>query len=86
MLIDSLLCVFSTSSKQTTKVGQLKALKTQRGKLRDIRDLEERMLLDELEDTERKSVFRGPFGAVNHRIPLSKYPEIRNLQLEVSVL
>lgn len=68
------------------KVGQLNALKTRRGKLRDIRDLEERMLLDELEDTERKSAFRGrSIEPLNHRIPLSKYPEVRNLQIEVSV-
>ncbi|XP_052098307.1 uncharacterized protein LOC127733070 isoform X1 [Mytilus californianus] len=65
------------------KVNQLRAFKDKREKLRDIRNLEERLLLDNLEDTERKlgDSPRSP-RRTRSRLPLSRHPEVRDLQIE----
>lgn len=64
------------------KVKQLRALKEKREKLRDARTLEERVLLDTLEDTERR-VGDSPVRRTRSRLPLSRHPEVRDLQIEV---
>ncbi|XP_052774398.1 uncharacterized protein LOC128212988 isoform X3 [Mya arenaria] len=64
------------------KLHQLRQLKEKRSRNRDLRDLEERMLLDELGDTEN----RGSPRRTRSRIPLSTHKEIRDLQLEYEKL
>ncbi|XP_033737089.1 uncharacterized protein LOC117325189 isoform X5 [Pecten maximus] len=64
-------------------VTELKNYKENRNKIRDLRHLEERILLDTLEDTDRKlgRSTRHPSRARSH-LPLSHDQEVRHLQLE----
>ncbi|XP_053395833.1 uncharacterized protein LOC128555984 [Mercenaria mercenaria] len=61
------------------KLYQLRKLKDQRSRSRDLHDLEERMLLDQLNDGEGS---KSPMKQRN-RMPLSKHRDVRDLQLEV---
>lgn len=65
-----------------SKLYQLRKLKDQRSRSRDLHDLEERMLLDQLEDSEPRLSPRKQ----RNRMPLSKHREVRELQLEVGFL
>lgn len=62
-----------------SKLYQLRKLKDQRSKSRDLQDLEERMLLDQIEDNEARVSPRKQ----RNRMPLSKHRDVRDLQLEV---
>ncbi|XP_052257880.1 uncharacterized protein LOC127862678 isoform X7 [Dreissena polymorpha] len=73
---------FSDSLLLNKKLYQLRRLKEKRSRDRDLRDLEERILLDDLENREGQ---RSPRKS-RIKIPLSKYPEIRDLQLEYEKL
>ena len=64
------------------KVHQLQALKAKREKSRDIRNLQERILLDTLEDTNIQLGY-GPSHRSRSRLPLSKDRDVQQLQLEV---
>lgn len=64
------------------KVRQLQVLKAQREKRRDIRNLQERILLDTLEDTHVQLGY-GPSQRSVSRLPLSKDKDVKRLQLEV---
>ncbi|KAK3090147.1 hypothetical protein FSP39_009490 [Pinctada imbricata] len=64
------------------RVKQLLAHKKRQEKLRDIRNLEERILLDALEDSEHRLHGSSPTRRSKSRLPLSKDKEVKNLQLE----
>ncbi|XP_053395572.1 uncharacterized protein LOC123523797 isoform X5 [Mercenaria mercenaria] len=64
------------------KLYQLRKLKDQRSRSRDLHDLEERMLLDQLNDGEGS---KSPMKQRN-RMPLSKHRDVRDLQLEYEKL
>lgn len=64
------------------KVQQLQVLKADREKSRDIRNLQERILLDTLEDTDVQLGY-GPSQRSVSRLPLSKDKDVKRLQLEV---
>ena len=60
-----------------------------RAKKRDLNDLEERMLLDKLQDAEQTFSGTNTPTTVNYsktKMPLSKYKDVRDLQLEVSIV
>lgn len=86
-VLNSVYKLFSKLCIHFNKVNQLRAFKDKREKLRDIRNLEERLLLDNLEDTERKlgDSPRSP-RRTRSRLPLSRHPEVRDLQIEVRII
>lgn len=66
------------------KVSELQALKDRRSRMREVRDLEERMLLDKLDNTERK--LNAGVGKHNKgRLHLSHHKDVRQLQIDVSM-
>ncbi|XP_071116690.1 uncharacterized protein [Haliotis cracherodii] len=71
--------------KQTSSIGEkvseLQALKDRRSRMREVRDLEERMLLDKLDNTERK--LNAGVGKHNKgRLHLSHHKDVRQLQID----
>ncbi|XP_022315185.2 uncharacterized protein LOC111119376 isoform X3 [Crassostrea virginica] len=75
----------SGGKKIEDKVHQLQALKAKREKSRDIRNLQERILLDTLEDTNIQLGY-GPSHRSRSRLPLSKDRDVQQLQLEYEML
>eukprot|EP00105_Crassostrea_gigas_P042738 XP_019926886.1 PREDICTED: uncharacterized protein LOC105337942 isoform X4 [Crassostrea gigas] len=75
----------SGGKKLEDKVRQLQVLKAQREKRRDIRNLQERILLDTLEDTHVQLGY-GPSQRSVSRLPLSKDKDVKRLQLEYEML
>lgn len=69
------------------KVNELQVLKEKRQKQRDVHNLEERMLLDKLADTEQKihsRPIRHPRKTrPSHRLPLPRSKDVKVLQQEV---
>lgn len=65
-------------------VEQLWKMKARRSRQREIRDFEERMLLDNLEETDRR--LKGSPLPKNHRrqLQLSKDKSIRDMQIQVN--
>ncbi|XP_046327915.2 uncharacterized protein LOC124111997 isoform X2 [Haliotis rufescens] len=63
------------------KVSELQALKDRRSRMREVRDLEERVLLDKLDNTERK--LNAGVGKHNKgRLHLSHHKDVRQLQID----
>lgn len=66
------------------KVGEVQDYKERKRRQREIHNLKERMLLDELTETDRRRQAAG--GRENHdRLHLSKDKNVRQLQIEVSL-
>jgi len=64
------------------QLQELKKLKDNRSRNRDMRDLEERMLLDQITNMEPVSSPRQG----RRKVPLSKHREVRDLQTEVEYI
>ncbi|XP_056018546.1 uncharacterized protein LOC125668024 isoform X3 [Ostrea edulis] len=75
----------SGGEKLESKVRQLQALKANREKSRDIRNLQERILLDSLEDTNIQLGY-PQLQRSRSRLPLSKDRDVQQLQLEYEML
>lgn len=68
------------------KVEELKRLKAQRSRQRELRDLEERMLLDDLAQMDlvhRGGHQRAAGGKTRSKMQLSKMKDIRHMQIQV---
>lgn len=66
------------------KVGEVQDYKERKRRQREIHNLKERMLLDELTETDRRRQAAG--GRENRdRLHLSKDKNVRQLQIEVSL-
>ena len=67
------------------KVSELQELKDRRSRQRQIRDIEERMLLDNLDSTE--AALKGSHVRHKHGVvKLSKHPDLRKVQIEVRIV
>ena len=65
------------------KVGELQAYKDRRRRQREINNLEERVLLDQIvEGQKRKPALAG---GTRDRLPLAKDKDVRQLQIEVGL-
>ncbi|XP_062610172.1 uncharacterized protein LOC134271939 isoform X3 [Saccostrea cucullata] len=75
----------SGGEKLEAKVRHLQALKAEREKSRDILNLEERILLDTLEDRDGVKCYGPPYRS-RSKLPMSKDTEVQQLQLQYEIL
>ena len=64
------------------KVGELQDYKDRRRRQREINNLEERVLLDQIAEGQKRRP-AAPAGGTRDRLPLAKDKDVRQLQIEV---
>ncbi|KAL3869334.1 hypothetical protein ACJMK2_042028 [Sinanodonta woodiana] len=68
------------------RIQQLHVLKQKQERMRDIHDLEERILLDKIIDQEKENMATPTAAPSRMKMPLSKHEDVRHLQLEYEKL